>query len=230
LSIRILVIDNYDSFVFNIVQYLQQIGAECFVERNDVVSLDLIHSFDGVLISPGPGTPEGAGNSIDLVKICAQSHKPLLGVCLGHQAIGVAFGGIVSRAPEIYHGKTSSVIHNNSGVLSGIPNPFRATRYHSLAIEEKSLPKEIEVVARCERGAVMAIRHRKLPIHGVQFHPESILTENGHQIFGNWLMECGDDNAGEKSKTLSETWVNRNSNTIQNSYTGTRTFSEKYHL
>ena len=147
---RILVVDNYDSFVFNLVQYLQQLGAECTVVRNDEVAAVVADSYDGILISPGPGTPEAAGVSIAMIKRCAEISKPLLGVCLGHQAIGVAFGATVSRAPELLHGKTSVVSHNNSGVLSEIPTPFVATRYHSLAIEEKTLPQELEVTGRSE--------------------------------------------------------------------------------
>ena len=200
---RILVVDNYDSFVFNLVQYLQQLGAECTVVRNDDVTAEVADLYDGILISPGPGTPEAAGVSIAMIKRCAETAKPLLGVCLGHQAIGVAHGATVSRAPELLHGKTSVVTHNNTGVLSDIPTPFTATRYHSLAIEEKTLPKEIEVTGRSESGVVMSIRHTSLPIHGVQFHPESVLTEHGYQMLGNWLVECGDPEGRKKSEGLS---------------------------
>ena len=200
---RILVVDNYDSFVFNLVQYLQQLGAECTVIRNDEISADAADSFDGILISPGPGTPEAAGVSIAMIKRCAEIKKPILGVCLGHQAIGVAYGATVSRAPELLHGKTSVVSHNNSGVLHDIPTPFTATRYHSLAIEEPTLPSEIEVTGRSESGVVMSIRHKELPIHGVQFHPESVLTEHGYQMLGNWLVECGDLEGRKKSEGLS---------------------------
>lgn len=199
---RILVVDNYDSFVFNLVQYLQQLGAECTVVRNDEISADAADSFDGILISPGPGTPEAAGVSIAMIKRCAEIKKPLLGVCLGHQAIGVAYGATVSRAPELLHGKTSVVSHNNSGVLHDIPTPFTATRYHSLAIEEPTLPSEIEVTGRSESGVVMSIRHKELPIHGVQFHPESVLTESGHRLLANWLEICGDSEAVKKSEGL----------------------------
>ena len=200
---KILVVDNYDSFVFNLVQYFQQLGAECTVVRNDEVSASAADNYDGVLISPGPGTPEAAGVSIAMIQRCAEIKKPLLGVCLGHQAIGVAYGATVSRAPELLHGKTSVVSHNNSGVLTEILTPFTATRYHSLAIEEKTLPNEIEVTGRSESGVVMSIRHRSLPIHGVQFHPESVLTEHGYQMLGNWLVECGDKDGRKKSEGLS---------------------------
>ena len=200
---KILVVDNYDSFVFNLVQYLQQLGAECTVVRNDEVSADTADKFDGVLISPGPGTPEAAGISIPMIKRCAETKKPLLGVCLGHQAIAVAYGATVKRAPELLHGKTSVVTHNNTGVLQEIPTPFTATRYHSLAIEDGTLPKEIEITGRSESGVVMSIRHTSLPIHGVQLHPESVLTEHGYQMLGNWLEECGDKGARERSEGLS---------------------------
>ena len=200
---KILVVDNYDSFVFNLVQYLQQLGAECTVVRNDEVSADTADKFDGVLISPGPGTPEAAGISIPMIKRCAETKKPLLGVCLGHQAIAVAYGATVTRAPELLHGKTSVVSHNNSGVLQKIPTPFTATRYHSLAIKDGTLPEDIEITGRSDSGVVMSIRHTSLPIHGVQFHPESVLTEHGYQMLGNWLVECGDIDARERSEGLS---------------------------
>ncbi len=200
---KILVIDNYDSFVFNLVHYLEQIGAECTVMRNDETDLAISQSFDGVLISPGPGTPEAAGITVDLVKYCAQIKKPLLGVCLGHQGIGVAFGARVGRAPELLHGKTSTIEHNNSGVLENIPQSFTATRYHSLVVEDKTISDEIEITGRTRSGVVMSLRHKWLPIHGVQFHPESILTEYGHQILGNWLVMCGDKDARKKSESFS---------------------------
>lgn len=203
MGIKILVIDNYDSFVFNLVQYLQQLGAECTVVRNDEVSANAADGYDGVLISPGPGTPEAAGVSIPMIKHCADIKKPLIGVCLGHQAIAVAYGAVVKRAPELLHGKTSSVTHNNTGVLHNIPMPFTATRYHSLAIEDGTLPEEIEITGRSESGVVMSIRHTSLPIHGVQFHPESVLTEHGYQMLGNWLVECGDPTGRERSEGLS---------------------------
>ena len=199
---RILVVDNYDSFVFNLVQYLQQLGAECTVVRNDEIEPSAAADYDGVLISPGPGTPERAGISVELVKYCAAQKIPLFGVCLGHQAIGVAFGATVSQAPELLHGKTSQVIHNGAGVLENLPSPFRATRYHSLAVEAPTLPAEIEVTGKTESGVVMSMRHRELPIEGVQFHPESVLTEHGHQMIANWLVMCGDAKARERAVGL----------------------------
>ena len=199
---RILVVDNYDSFVFNLVQYLQQLGAECTVVRNDEIQPSAAADYDGVLISPGPGTPERAGISVELVKYCAVQKIPLFGVCLGHQAIGVAFGATVSQAPELLHGKTSQVIHNGAGVLENLPSPFRATRYHSLAVEAPTLPAEIEVTGKTESGVVMSMRHRELPIEGVQFHPESVLTEHGHQMLANWLVMCGDAKARERAVGL----------------------------
>jgi para-aminobenzoate synthetase component 2 len=192
---RILVVDNYDSFVFNLVQYLGQLGVDADVWRNDDARLSdetaAVRQFDGVLLSPGPGTPERAGASIGMVLACAAEKIPLLGVCLGHQAIGVAFGATVDRAPELLHGKTSSVHHTNVGVLQGLPDPFTATRYHSLTIVPESLPSVLEVTAYTDSGVIMAVRHAELPIHGVQFHPESILTEGGHRMLANWLAECG---------------------------------------
>ena len=195
---RVLVVDNYDSFVFNLVQYLGQLGVEAQVWRNDDPRLAgpaeiaaAAREFDGLLLSPGPGTPERAGASIGLVRACAAAGTPLLGVCLGHQAIGVAFGATVDRAPELLHGKTSAVFHTNVGVLQGLPNPFTATRYHSLTILPETVPSELEVTARTRGGVIMAVRHIELPIHGVQFHPESILTEGGHRMLANWLGYCG---------------------------------------
>ena len=192
---QILVVDNYDSFVFNLVQYLGQLGVEAQVWRNDDARLSdpagVAAAVDGILLSPGPGTPERAGASIDLVRACAASRTSLLGVCLGHQAIGVAFGATVDRAPELLHGKTSSVYHTNAGVLQGLPDPFTATRYHSLTIMPETLPAELQVTARTRSGVIMGVRHAELPIHGVQFHPESILTEGGHRMLANWLADCG---------------------------------------
>jgi para-aminobenzoate synthetase component II len=194
---QILVVDNYDSFVFNLVQYLGQLGVDAQVWRNDDARLSdpvaIAAEVDGILLSPGPGTPERAGASIGLVRACAGAQTPLLGVCLGHQAIGVAFGGTVDRAPELLHGKTSSVFHTNAGVLQGLPDPFTATRYHSLTILPETLPAELEVTARTRSGVIMGVRHTELPIHGVQFHPESILTEGGHRMLANWLSDCGQD-------------------------------------
>jgi para-aminobenzoate synthetase component 2 len=192
---RVLVVDNYDSFVFNLVQYLGQLGVEAQVWRNDDANLadpvGVAADFDGVLLSPGPGTPERAGASIPLVRGCAETRTPLLGVCLGHQAIGVAFGATVDRAPELLHGKTSSVYHANVGVLQGLPSPFVATRYHSLTIRPDTVPGELEVTAHTSSGVIMGVQHSELPIHGVQFHPESILTQGGHRMLANWLGMCG---------------------------------------
>lgn len=204
MATKILVVDNYDSFVFNLVQYLAQLGAECTVRRNDEVEISDARSYDGVLISPGPGIPEEAGVSIELVKFCAQEQIPLLGVCLGHQAIGVAFGGVVSRAPELLHGKTSQVHHNDKSVLHGLRDGFTATRYHSLAIERDSIEgtSDLEITGWTDSGVVMAVCHKSLPIHGVQFHPESVLTEGGHHLLANWLVICGHKDALEKSEGL----------------------------
>ena len=200
---KILVVDNYDSFVFNLVQYLQQLGAECTVVRNDAIKVSEADKYDGVLISPGPGTPEAAGISVELVKYCADKKIPLLGVCLGHQAIAVAYGATVSRSPELLHGKTSSVTHKNKSVLTDIPSPFTATRYHSLAIEKETLPNELEITGQTDSGVIMAVQHKSLPICGVQFHPESVLTEHGYQMIGNWLQICGDKGARARSEGLS---------------------------
>ncbi|MCF3936866.1 aminodeoxychorismate/anthranilate synthase component II [Gordonia tangerina] len=194
---RILVIDNYDSFVYNLVQYLGQLGVEAVVWRNDDPQLAdpaaAVEGFDGVLLSPGPGTPQRAGATIPLVGVARKSGMPLLGVCLGHQAIGAAFGGTVDRAPELLHGKTSQVIHDDVGVLAGLPSPFTATRYHSLTVVPDTIPDELIVTGRTESGIVMAMAHRELPIHGVQFHPESVLTQGGHRMLANWLAVCGID-------------------------------------
>jgi para-aminobenzoate synthetase component 2 len=199
---RILVVDNYDSFVYNLVHYLAQLGAETVVRRNDEMAPDELDGFDGVLTSPGPSTPESAGISVPIVAECADRELPLLGVCLGHQAIGVAFGATVTRAPELLHGKTSDVHHKSVGVLAGLPDPFTATRYHSLAVLEDTLPPELEVTGRTASGVVMAMRHTTLPIEGVQFHPESVLTESGHVMLANWLATCGDPSARDKAPAL----------------------------
>ncbi len=188
---RILVIDNYDSFVYNLVQYLAQLGAQCVVRRNDAVEPGEVSSADGILISPGPGTPERAGASMGIVQECAEQGRPLLGVCLGHQAIGAVWGATVARAPELLHGKTSEVYHNGAAVLAGLPQPFIATRYHSLTVLPETIPDELEVTGRTESGIVMALRHRELPVYGVQFHPESALTEGGHRLLANWLRIAG---------------------------------------
>jgi anthranilate synthase component II len=186
---RVLVIDNYDSFVFNLVQYLGELGAEPLVYRNDAVSVDeaLGLGAHGIVISPGPGRPEDAGITPDLIGAAGRSSTPLLGVCLGHQAIGHVFGADIVRADRIMHGKTSWVHHDGMGVFVGVPDPFEATRYHSLVIRPESVPDVLEVTAHTDDGTVMGVRHRDLPIEGVQFHPESILTSAGHALLANFL-------------------------------------------
>jgi para-aminobenzoate synthetase component 2 len=200
--VRILVVDNYDSFVFNLVQYLGQLEATCVVLRNDQLSPSDALDFDGVLLSPGPGTPEDAGVCVPLIREVA-GRVPIFGVCLGHQAIAVAYGAVVNRAPELLHGKTSAVHHNGAGVLAGLPDPFTATRYHSLAVVESTLPACLEVTARTDSGVVMAMRHRDVDVEGVQFHPESVLTQGGHQMLANWLVRCGDAEAPARAGLLS---------------------------
>ena len=198
---KILVIDNYDSFVYNLVQYLAQIGAEVEVWRNDdprFADPDFSGAFDGILLSPGPGIPEQAGVCVEVVKTQA-GRLPIFGVCLGLQSIGVAYGGVVDRAPELLHGKTSLIHHQGLGVLAGLPSPFTATRYHSLAIEPKTLPAELEVTAITASGVIMAVRHRALAVEAVQFHPESVLTEGGYQMMANWLAVCGDPEAPSRA-------------------------------
>ena len=187
----ILVIDNYDSFTWNLVHYLQELGVEVEVTRNDAIGVGQAMSSgaEAFLISPGPCTPNEAGISLDLVAACAAEKRPLLGVCLGHQAIGQHFGGRITRAPELMHGKTSLVQHDESGVFAGLPSPFTATRYHSLVVAD--IPDDLVVNARTEDGVVMGFRHRELPIHGVQFHPESIATEHGHDLLANFLTVAG---------------------------------------
>jgi para-aminobenzoate synthetase component 2 len=190
--VRVLVVDNVDSFVYNLVQYLGQLGAGCEVRRADRLTVPEVARLDpaGILLSPGPGAPEQAGVCLDLIRTYA-GRLPILGVCLGHQAIGVAYGATVARAPELLHGKTSLVHHTGTGVLAGLPDPFTATRYHSLAVREATLPDEIEVTGRTDAGVVMALRHRTLPVEGVQFHPEAVLTQGGHRLLANWLAVCG---------------------------------------
>jgi para-aminobenzoate synthetase component 2 len=203
---RILVVDNYDSFVYTIVGYLAQLGAETVVVRNDAVPPARERTgFDGVLVSPGPGTPAEAGASLQVIRDCAASGTPMLGVCLGHQALGEVFGGIVTHAPELMHGKTSQILHDGAGVLAGLPSPFTATRYHSLAVVDGTFSDELEVTATVESehgSIIMGLQHRTLPLHGVQFHPESVLTEGGHRILANWLTICGDTEALERSVGL----------------------------
>lgn len=204
---RVLVIDNYDSFVYTLDGYLQQLGAETTVLRNDAVSTDavaeLIADYDAVLVSPGPGNPAEAGISIAAVHAAIAADKPLLGVCLGHQAIAEALGGVVTHAEELMHGKTSQVVHDGDALFDGVPESFRATRYHSLAIVDGTVPDDLVVTARTEGGVIMGVRHRSAPVHGVQFHPESVLTEGGYRMLGNWLAEAGLPEAAETARGLS---------------------------
>ncbi|WP_447924413.1 aminodeoxychorismate/anthranilate synthase component II [Georgenia muralis] len=197
---RILVIDNYDSFVYTIVGYLQQLGARTTVVRNDEVPA--LDGFDGVLVSPGPGAPKEAGASMEVIEACADRELPMLGVCLGHQALGEVFGGVVTHAPELMHGRTSVVEHTGEGVFDGLPSPFTATRYHSLAVVRETVPDELVITAATGSGIVMGLQHRTLPLHGVQFHPESVLTEGGHRLLANWLTTTGDDDAVDRSQGL----------------------------
>ena len=199
---RILVIDNYDSFVYTIVGYLRQMGAETEVVRNDVPHAP-VSDYDGVLVSPGPGTPAEAGSSMDVIRECAEAGVPMLGVCLGHQALAEVYGGVVSHAPELMHGKTSQVEHHGDSVLAGLPSPFTATRYHSLSVENPTVPDELEVTATTASGIIMGLQHRELPLTGVQFHPESVLTEGGHRLLANWLEVCGMPDAEARSAGLS---------------------------
>ncbi len=189
----ILVIDNYDSFTWNLVHYLMELGAEVEVVRNDAIGVGQAMSSgaEAFLISPGPCTPNEAGISLELVGACAAAKRPLLGVCLGHQSIGQHFGGQVIRAPQLMHGKTSPILHDNSGLYEGLPSPFTATRYHSLIVPEEGLPADLIINARTPDGQVMGVRHAALPIHGVQFHPESIATEHGHAMLANFMRAAG---------------------------------------
>ncbi len=189
----ILVIDNYDSFTWNLVHYLMELGAEVEVVRNDAIGVGQAMSSgaEAFLISPGPCTPNEAGISLELVGACAAQKRPLLGVCLGHQSIGQHFGGQVIRAPQLMHGKTSPILHDNTGLYEGLPSPFTATRYHSLIVPEEGMPAELIINARTPDGQVMGVRHATLPIHGVQFHPESIATEHGHAMLANFMRAAG---------------------------------------
>jgi para-aminobenzoate synthetase component 2 len=199
---RILVIDNYDSFVYNLVHYLAELGARCEVRRSDARDAAEPAGFAGVLVSPGPGTPQQAGASIEMIRASARRRLPVLGVCLGHQAIAVAYGGAVQRAPALLHGSTCAVHHGGAGVLAGLPSPFAAARYHSLAVVESTLPPQLQVTARTAGGEVMALRHRTLPLEGVQFHPEAVLSEHGHLLLANWLASCGDPSARDRAAAL----------------------------
>lgn len=198
---HILVVDNYDSFVFNIVSYLVQLGAEVDVKRNDEVDIAAALEYDGILVSPGPGTPQDAGVSMELIRAAA-GKVPVFGVCLGHQAIAAVYGATVDRAPELLHGKTSEVMHVGAGVFEGLKQPFTATRYHSLAIVEETVPEVLEITARTDSGVIMGVKHKQHKVEGVQFHPESVLTEGGHRMLANWLRECGDTDAVAKSVGL----------------------------
>jgi para-aminobenzoate synthetase component 2 len=205
--VNILVLDNYDSFVYTLNGYLQQLGAETTVMRNDAITEAelpaLLQKFDAVLISPGPGTPASAGLSIPTVKYALDTDYPVFGVCLGHQAIAEAMGGRVESAPELMHGKTSRVNHQDSLILNGLPQGFMATRYHSLAVVPESVPEQLLVTGQTDSGIIMSLQHRTKPIYGVQFHPESVMTEGGYQMIANWLETLGVEGALEKSKTLS---------------------------
>jgi anthranilate synthase component 2 len=195
----ILLLDNYDSFTFNLYQALSQLGADVEVRRNDAIGVDeiarMLPGLEGIVISPGPCTPAEAGISVPLVRHLAGT-VPILGVCLGHQAVGAAFGATIVRAPRLMHGKTSQIMHNGDGLFAGLPNPFQATRYHSLVVERRSLPPELEITAEAD-GLIMGLRHRRLPVAGVQFHPESILTPAGNDLLANFLGRGGSSRTRE---------------------------------
>mgnify|MGYP003478218373 FL=1 len=207
---RILVIDNYDSFVYTIVGYLEQLGADVTVKRNDTLSGEPsdLEGYDGVLISPGPGTPAEAGASTRVIQACAETATPMLGVCLGHQALAEVYGGVVTHAEQLMHGKVSQVRHDGDGVFAGLKPSFTATRYHSLAVVTSTVPDELEVTAWTggedvdAPRIIMGLAHRTLPLHGVQFHPESVLTEGGHRLFANWLAVTGDTDAVARSEGM----------------------------
>ena len=205
--VRILVLDNYDSFVYTLNGYLQQLGAQTEVIRNDAVTEaelpELLAKFDAVLISPGPGTPADAGLSIPTVKFALETNYPVFGVCLGHQAIAEAMGATVKSAPELMHGKISKINHQGSTIFSGLPQGFNATRYHSLAVVRDTVPSDLKITGSTDSGVIMSLEHTSKPIYGVQFHPESVMTEGGYQMLANWLATLGDTNAIEKAKSLS---------------------------
>jgi para-aminobenzoate synthetase component 2 len=200
----ILVIDNYDSFVYNLVQYVAELGAEVTVLRNDEVTAAQVidRAPDGVLVSPGPGHPRDAGNCVEIIRACAEHRIPMFGVCLGHQALGEAFGATIDRAPELLHGRSSLVEHQGQGVFEGVSDPLVVGRYHSLVVKDEGLPADFAVTAR-SHGLIMGMRHRSLPLEGVQFHPESVLTQDGYRMLANWLHECGSSDAREKAEALS---------------------------
>ncbi|MFC5502279.1 anthranilate synthase component II [Lysinimonas soli] len=204
---RVLVVDNYDSFVYTLNGYLQQLGAETEVVRNDAIAetevASRIAEYDAVLLSPGPGTPAAAGISIPVVRAALAAGSPLLGVCLGHQAIAEALGATVTHADELMHGKTSLIRHDESSFYAGVPQPFLATRYHSLAVVDGTVPDELEVTSRTEGGVIMGLRHREAPLFGVQFHPESVLTEGGYRMLANWLVTAGLSDAVDRAQGLS---------------------------
>jgi para-aminobenzoate synthetase component 2 len=200
---KILVVDNHDSFVFNIVQYLDELGAVTHVVKNEEIEPKYCQNFDGVVISPGPGNPQNAGASIDVVKYCDRREIPILGICLGLQVIGATYGAKISSAPELLHGRTSEILHDGTDLFKDIPNNFIATRYHSLAIESDSVPAELQVTARCSDGTIMGISHRSKKIVGVQFHPEAVLTQFGYELLANWLEICGDVGARNRAVGLS---------------------------
>ncbi|WP_210480016.1 aminodeoxychorismate/anthranilate synthase component II [Naasia sp. SYSU D00948] len=203
---RILVIDNYDSFVYTLDGYLKQLGAETEVVRNDAIAeeelADRLDDYDGVLLSPGPGKPADAGVSVPAVGVALERGKPLLGVCLGHQAIAESFGAVVTNAEELMHGKTSAIEHDGSSFYAGVPQPFTATRYHSLAVVDGTVPADLVVTSRTVGGVIMGLRHVEAPVYGVQFHPESVLTEGGYRMLGNWLGVVGLQEAPELAKSL----------------------------
>lgn len=202
---RILVVDNHDSFVHTIVGYLEELGAVVeLVEADALIDVeDAVRAADGILISPGPGAPADAGASLEVIRAAASQRIPLLGVCLGHQALAEAFGATVAEAPELRHGITSDVVHSGEGVFAGIPSPFAATRYHSLAVVAATLPGELMVTAQTADGTVMGLAHRTLPLWGVQFHPESVLTEHGYLLLGTWLEQTGLAGAATRGRALS---------------------------
>lgn len=205
--VRILVLDNYDSFVYTLNGYLQQLGAQTEVIRNDAVTEAelpaLLAKFDAVLISPGPGTPADAGLSIPTVKFALETNYPVFGVCLGHQAIAEAMGATVQSAPELMHGKISKINHQDSTIFQGLPQGFNATRYHSLAVVQDTVPADLKITGHTDSGVIMSLQHVSKPIYGVQFHPESVMTEGGYQMLANWLATLGETGAIEKAKSLS---------------------------